>query len=149
MRYTFWTRQLFGCSSSSQVHTKVLTCAGRRRVQLKKQGKLLATNDSSDRCVWVLCLHVCARVSLLPRGQKRVADVLEKELGIIVSHRVGAGNQSPLQEQQMLLHPEPSLQPSGIFIRHTRINNICAFSVSIKLSNMQNHIQAPLPAKEL
>lgn len=39
-------------------------------------------------CMFVSTLHAC----LMSRGQKRALDPLELEVGIVVSHHVGAGD---------------------------------------------------------
>ena len=39
-------------------------------------------------CIWVFCLHMC----LYMPGQKKVSDLLELELQMVVSHHVGARN---------------------------------------------------------
>ena len=46
-------------------------------------------------------------------GHKRVLDPLELELQVAVSYRGGAGelNPGPLEEEPVLLTPEPSPQP--------------------------------------
>jgi hypothetical protein len=60
------------------------------------------------------CMYVCAlRSCSTHRGQKGAPDSIELRLQRVVGPPVGAGNQnwSPLQEQQVLLTAEPSLQP--------------------------------------
>lgn len=42
--------------------------------------------------IWVFCLHKC----LCMTGQKRVLNSLGPELQMVVSHCVGAGNQTEL-----------------------------------------------------
>ena len=44
------------------------------------------------------------------RGQQRLSDPLELALWIAVSYHVGEPNPGPLQQQQVLLLTEPSLQ---------------------------------------
>lgn len=48
-------------------------------------------------CMWVICLYVCLyTVCMLSAcgGQKRTSDPLEPELQMVVTHHVGAGNQT-------------------------------------------------------
>lgn len=46
-------------------------------------------------CVWLCCLHICNYTRCVPgvlRDQKRLSDLLELELHMVVSHCVGAWN---------------------------------------------------------
>lgn len=47
------------------------------------------------------------------RGQKRVLDFLELELGVVVDCRVGVGNQTRVlcKNNIVLLNTQPSFQP--------------------------------------
>lgn len=45
-------------------------------------------------CGWMFCLHLCRFTMCMGTHgcQKRVSDPLNLELGIVISHHVGAGN---------------------------------------------------------
>lgn len=46
-------------------------------------------------CVWVLCLFECAPYACSAHGdQKRASDPPELELHMVLSHHVGAGNET-------------------------------------------------------
>lgn len=64
-------------------------------------------------CTPVLYLRAHPCVPGVLGGQKRVPGPLELKLQVAVRCRVGAGNLNSghLQDQQVLLVPEPSLQP--------------------------------------
>lgn len=49
------------------------------------------------------------------RGQKRALEPLKLQLRMVVSHRVGTGNQTPVPEgAEVLLTTEPLLQPCAL-----------------------------------
>lgn len=62
-----------------------------------------------DLPVFVCASHACSA----HRGQKRLLDLLEVELQMVVSPHVGAGNSGPLEERSYPLSDPAS--PSRVF----------------------------------
>jgi hypothetical protein len=58
-------------------------------------------------CEYLACMYICVPAA---HGKKPL-DSLELELQMVVNHHMSAGYQSPgvLEEQPMLLTPEPAL----------------------------------------
>lgn len=66
-------------------------------------------------CIWMFCLRVYMGSSHMPgagRGQQRAPAHLELVTGVVSLCGSGDLNSGSLQEQQVLLTTEPSLQPS-------------------------------------
>ena len=78
-------------------------------------------------------MFVCApHVRSAPRDQK-ASDPLELELPS-VSYPVGAGSRacSPLEEQQVLLTTEPSLQPPVRFWNYELLYDMQCFALTLE-----------------
>lgn len=54
-------------------------------------------------------MRACMCIMCVTGGQKRVLETLEWELQKVVSCHMGAGSKAPLQEQQVFLTTEQSL----------------------------------------
>jgi hypothetical protein len=56
-------------------------------------------------------------MSGVPRSQKSVLYTQELELQVIVSHRMGSENWTQVLQENIPLHPEPSLQNPQLFYK--------------------------------
>lgn len=99
---------------------------------------MLVFLDTFVLCVWVLCLPACVHQACtwFPQKSEGGTGSLELELQTVISHRVGAENQTQIlvQAQQStfnhgVIFPAPSLflSKSLIFMKNTE-NSFLAFA---------------------
>lgn len=98
--------------------------------------------------VWEFCLHGCMCTLCVPgalQGQERALDFLTLELALAVSHHVDAWeiNTVTLQEQQVLLTVESSLQPDDFLIHIAIIVLVAIISWSIYIATIIKKCRQP------